>query len=229
MPAQSGNNISISQIKDGLINPGFTSPLYVSANSFTVAGDVTSWLRPGREVILTFQTSGVKRCIITSLSYDSGMSKTTINVVGDSLVNETITSVLLASSDTLPNYTAFFNSPPFILQLSNKTASIEDDIDISSYVPVGTTSVLLMIHIKDTNGKSSEIFMKGKCQSGTDIGSFLGQVAFPSTDNRWNKNMGEIPVGTDRKLHYWLVVASGGNVYVDVRLEGYRVAPMSLV
>ena len=99
MPAQSGNNLSISQIKDGLINPNFTTPLYVSANSFTVAGDVTSWLRPGRGLVITFQTSGIKRCIATSLSYDSGTNKTTINVVGDSLVNETITSVLLSLSD----------------------------------------------------------------------------------------------------------------------------------
>ncbi len=99
MPAQSGNNLSISQIRDGLINPNFTTPLYASATSFTVSGDVTSWLRPGREVILTFQTSGVKRCIITSLSYDSGTSKTTINTTGRMLVNETITSVLLSASD----------------------------------------------------------------------------------------------------------------------------------
>ena len=83
----------------GLINPDFTTPLYVSANSFTVAGDVTSWLRPGRGLVITFQTSGIKRCIITSLSYNSGTDKTTINVIGDSLVNETITSVLLSLSD----------------------------------------------------------------------------------------------------------------------------------
>jgi len=99
MPAQSGNNLSISQIRDGLINPNFTTPLYVSANSFTVAGDVTSWLRPGRGVVLTFQTAGIKRCIIVSLSYDSGTNKTTINVTGDSLTNETITEALISFSD----------------------------------------------------------------------------------------------------------------------------------
>ena len=99
MPAQSGNNLSISQIRDGLINPNFTTPLYVSANSFTVAGDVTSWLRPGRGLVISFQNSGIKRCVATSLSYDSGSNKTTINTVGDSLVNETITSVLLSLSD----------------------------------------------------------------------------------------------------------------------------------
>ena len=99
MPAQSGNNLSISQIKDGLINPNFTTPLYVSANSFTVAGDVTSWLRPGRGVVLTFQTAGIRRCIVVSLSYDSGTNKTTINVTGDSLTNETITEALLSFSD----------------------------------------------------------------------------------------------------------------------------------
>ena len=99
MPAQSGNNLSISQIRDGLINPNFTTPLYVSANSFTVAGDVTSWLRPGRGLVITFQTSGIKRCVASSLSYNSGTNKTTINVIGDSLVNETITSVLLSLSD----------------------------------------------------------------------------------------------------------------------------------
>ncbi len=99
MSIYQGGNASISQIRDGLINPNFTTPLYVSANSFTVAGDVTSWLRPGRGLVITFQTSGIKRCIATSLSYDSGTNKTTINVVGDSLVNETITSVLLSLSD----------------------------------------------------------------------------------------------------------------------------------
>jgi len=99
MPAQSGNNLSISQIRDGLINPNFTTPLYVSANSFTVAGDVTSWLRPGRGVVLTFQTAGIRRCIVVSLSYDSGTNKTTINVTGDSLTNETITEALLSFSD----------------------------------------------------------------------------------------------------------------------------------
>ena len=99
MPAQKGNNISISQIQDRLINPEFTSPTYVSKTSFTVAGDVTSWLRPGRGLVISFQTSGIKRCVATSLSYDSGTNKTTINVVGDSLVNETITSVLLSLSD----------------------------------------------------------------------------------------------------------------------------------
>ena len=85
--------------RDGLINPNFTTPLYVSATSFTVAGDVTSWLRPGRGLVITFQTSGIKRCVATSLSYNSGTNKTTINVIGDSLVNETITSVLLSLSD----------------------------------------------------------------------------------------------------------------------------------
>ncbi len=99
MPAQQGNNLSISQIRDGLINPNFTTPLYVSANSFTVAGDVTSWLRPGRGLVISFQTSGVKRGTVVSLSYDSGTNKTTINTIGDSLVNETITSVLLSLSD----------------------------------------------------------------------------------------------------------------------------------
>jgi len=83
----------------GLINPDFISPLYVSANSFTVAGDVTSWLRPGRGLVITFQTSGIKRCVATSLSYNSGTDKTTINTIGDSLVNETITGVLLSLSD----------------------------------------------------------------------------------------------------------------------------------
>ena len=102
MPAQSGNNFSISQIRDGLINPGFTSPLYVSATSFTVSGDVTSWLRPGRGVVISFATSGIKRCVATSLSFSSSTNKTTINTIGDSLVNETITSVLLSSSDLEP-------------------------------------------------------------------------------------------------------------------------------
>ena len=102
MPAQSGNDLSISQIRDGLINPGFTSPLYVSATSFTVSGDVTSWLRPGRGVVISFATSGIKRCVATSLSFSSSTNKTTINTIGDSLVNETITSVLLSSSDLEP-------------------------------------------------------------------------------------------------------------------------------
>ena len=99
MPAQQGNNLSISQIRDGLINPNFTTHLYVSETSFTVAGDVTSWLRPGRGLVITFQTSGIKRGTVVSLSYDSGTNKTTINTVGDNLVNETITSVLLSLSD----------------------------------------------------------------------------------------------------------------------------------
>jgi len=109
MPAQKGNNISISQIQDGLINPEFTSPTYVSATSFTVAGDVTSWLRPGRGLVISFQTSGIKRCVATSLSYDSGTNKTTINTVGDALVNETITSVLLSLSDgeNIINYISY--------------------------------------------------------------------------------------------------------------------------
>ncbi len=87
---------------NGLINPDFISPLYVSPLSFSVDGDVTSWLRPGRGVVISFATSGIKRCVATSLSFSSSTNKTTINTIGDSLVNETITSVLLSSSDLEP-------------------------------------------------------------------------------------------------------------------------------
>ena len=229
MPAQKGNNISISQIRDGLINPNFTTPLYVSATSFTVAGDVTSWLRPGRGLVITFQTSGIKRCIITSLSYNSGTDKTTINVIGDSLVNEMITSVLLSLSDLemVKNYTAWFNSPPTILDLKNKTANEDGDIDLSSYIPSGTTSVLLMIHIQSVNVNSlGEIYVKGKNQTGTDYSLFFGQVSLVS-NTTWNKNMGEIPVSSDRKIHYWLLVS--GTISATLKLLGYRVGTTIIV
>lgn len=231
MPAQSGNNLSISQIRDGLINPNFTTPLYVSATSFTVAGDVTSWLRPGRGLVITFQNSGIKRCVATSLSYDSGSNKTTINTVGDSLVNETITSVLLSLSDLemVRNYTAWFNSPPDILNLQNKTASEEGDIDLSSYIPLGTTSVLLMTHIQSVNVNSfGEIYVKGKNQTGTDYAPFFGQVSLVSNTN-WNKNMGEIPVSSNRKIHYWLEIAGVSTISVTLRLQGYRVGATIIV
>ncbi len=231
MPAQSGNNLSISQIKDGLINPNFTTPLYVSANSFTVAGDVTSWLRPGRGLVITFQTSGIKRCVATSLSYTSGTNTTTINTIGDSLVNETITSVLLSLSDLemVRNYTAWFNSPPKILNLQNKTASEEGDIDLSSYIPLGTTSVLLMIHIQSVNVNSfGELYVKGKNQTGTNYELFFGQVSFVSNTS-WNKNMGEIPVSSDRKIHYWLEIAEGSTISASISLEGYRVGTTIIV
>ncbi len=127
MPAQSGNNLSISQIRDGLINPNFTTPLYVSANSFTVAGDVTSWLRPGRGVVLTFQTAGIKRCIIVSLSYDSGTNKTTINVTGDSLTNETITEALISFSD--------------LEATKNYVDTHANDKGTSHYIRIGNTQI----------------------------------------------------------------------------------------
>lgn len=232
MPAQSGNNLSISQIKDGLINPNFTTPLYVSATSFTVAGDVTSWLRPGRGLVISFQTSGIKRGTVVSLSYDSGTNKTTINTIGDSLVNETITSVLLSLSDLemVRNYTAWFNSPPSILNLQNKTATEEGDIDLSSYIPSGTTSVLLMIHIRSVNVNSfGEIYVKGKNQTGTDYALFFGQVS-PVSNTNWNKNMGEIPVSSNRKIHYWLEIAGeGSTISASIYLEGYRVGTTIIV
>jgi len=223
------SKMPLIQLKDGLINPGFFSPTYVSATSFTVAGDVTSWLRPGRGLVITFQTSGIKRCIITSLSYNSGTDKTTINVIGDSLVNETITSVLLSLSDLemVKNYTAWFNSPPTILDLKNKTANEDGDIDLSSYIPSGTTSVLLMIHIQSVNVNSiGEIYIKGKNQTGTNYALFFGQVSFVS-NTTWNKNMGEIPVSSDRKIHYWLLVS--GTVSATLKLLGYRVGTTIIV
>jgi len=230
MPAQSGNNLSISQIRDGLINPNFTTPLYVSANSFTVAGDVTSWLRPGREVILTFQTSGVKRCIITSLSYSSGTNKTTINTAGDSLVNETITSVLLSLSDLemVKNYTAWFSYPPIILNLDKKKANEEGDIDLSSYIPLGTTSVLLMVYIQNMNvGDLGTIYVKGKNQSGTTRWHFSGQISLNASIYA-NKNFIEVPVSSDRKIHYWLSDVIG-TVSGGIILEGYRVGTTIIV
>ncbi len=128
MPAQQGNNLSISQIRDGLINPNFTTPLYVSETSFTVAGDVTSWLRPGRGLVITFQTSGVKRGAVRNVFYDSGTNKSTINVIGDSLVNEPITSVLISLSDMEGAFSKFDPNLVLYLPLEEGTGTMTKDL-----------------------------------------------------------------------------------------------------
>jgi len=156
MPAQSGNNLSISQIKDGLINPNFTTPLYVSETSFTVAGDVTSWLRPGRGVVISFATSGIKRCVVTSLSFSSSTNKTTINTVGDSLVNETITSVLLSLSDgenSVMVQNRFRPDPNLVLYLPLEEGSGTMTKDLSGWENHGTL----------VNGPTWSTGRAGKC------------------------------------------------------------------
>jgi len=105
MAIEAEGDIKISQIRDGLINPNFTNPSYVSASSLSVDGDVTSWLRQGRGVVINFEEAGVKRGIVDTLSYDSETNKTTIIMVGDSLVEEEITSILLSLSDGEGLYT----------------------------------------------------------------------------------------------------------------------------
>ena len=166
MPAQQGNNLSISQIRDGLINPNFTTPLYVSANSFTVAGDVTSWLRPGRGLVITFQTSGIKRCIATSLSYNSGTDKTTINTVGDSLVNETITSVLLSLSDLEGSLIAqkrITQDPNLVLYLSFEEGTGTMTKDLSGWGNHGTL----------VNGPTWSTGRAGKCLSFDGVDDYV--------------------------------------------------------
>jgi len=153
MPAQQGNNLSISQIRDGLINPNFTTPLYVSANSFTVAGDVTSWLRPGRGLVITFQTSGVKRGAVRNVFYDSGTNKSTINVIGDSLVNEPITSVLISSSDMEGAFSKF--DPNLVLYLPLEEGSGTMTKDLSGWGNHGTL----------VNGPTWTTGRVGKCLS----------------------------------------------------------------
>ena len=153
MPAQSGNNLSISQIRDGLINPNFTTPLYVSANSFTVAGDVTSWLRPGRGLVITFQTSGVKRGAVRNVFYDSGTNKSTINVIGDSLVNEPITSVLISLSDMEGAFSKF--DPNLVLYLPLEEGSGTMTKDLSGWGNHGTL----------VNGPTWTTGRVGKCLS----------------------------------------------------------------
>ena len=151
MPAQSGNNLSISQIRDGLINPNFTTPLYVSANSFTVAGDVTSWLRPGRGLVITFQTSGVKRGAVRNVFYDSGTNKSTINVIGDSLVNEPITSVLISLSDMEGAFSKF--DPNLVLYFPFEEGTGTMTKDLSGWSNHGTL----------VNGPTWSTGRAGKC------------------------------------------------------------------
>jgi len=203
MPAQSGNNLSISQIKDGLINPNFTTPLYVSANSFTVAGDVTSWLRPRRGLVITFQTSGIKRCVATSLSYNSGTDKTTINTVGDSLVNETITSVLLSLSDLEGSLIAqkrITQDPNLVLYLSFEEGTGTKTKDLSGWGNHGT----LVNGPTWTNGRV------GKCLSfdGSDDRVDCGQNALPTgnspfTQEAWIKPNTMGSTGSNPNIIYW--------------------------
>jgi len=92
-------------MKDGLIDPLFEEPTYVSGVSFKVSGDVTDWLRPGRGLVINFETSGIKRGVVDTLVYDEEEDETVINIVGDELVEEEIISVLLSLSDWEGLYT----------------------------------------------------------------------------------------------------------------------------
>jgi len=188
MPAQSGNNLSISQIRDGLINPNFTTPLYVSANSFTVAGDVTSWLRPRRGLVITFQTSGVKRGAVRNVFYDSGTNKSTINVIGDSLVNEPITSVLISSSDMEGAFSEFDPNLVLYLPLEEGTGTMTKDL--SGWGNHGTL----------VNGPTWSTGRAGKCLSFDGANDYVNcgdgvslKIGEPLTIEVWTKRQPGTP------------------------------------
>lgn len=63
---------------------------YVSATSFTVAGDYSNIYTPGMKWKATMD-SVVKKGYFTSVSYSSGTGLTTVGTVGDALTNHTIT------------------------------------------------------------------------------------------------------------------------------------------
>ena len=126
------------------------------------------------------------------------------------------------------NYTVWFNTPFKFFGLNKITASKEGDIDLSSFVPLGTTSVLLMMNVANTAVNGTGMFyVKGKNQTGADRWNFFGQSSLGGSTN-FNKNWGEVPISSDRKLHYWVEVVSGA-ITVELRLEGYRVGTTIIV
>jgi len=67
------------------------SPEYASASSITIPTDLTSFFTEGRKLKITFESSGVKYFTIASSSYSS--PDTTIELTGDTVVDESITSI----------------------------------------------------------------------------------------------------------------------------------------
>jgi len=102
MPIKKAQSGSIAQIRDGWLDPegaDALNPAYVSATSFTVDTDLTDVFTSNRGCRITFQSSGVKYCSAMVSSYSAGTGKTTITTIGDALVAENITDLLVSSSD----------------------------------------------------------------------------------------------------------------------------------
>lgn len=98
-------------LMNSLTDPGWmplpvTTGNFVSANSFTMAGDLTAFFKVGTKVRLI--NIGTKFNYVVSSSYNIGTGLTTVNVIGDVFTNAAIANLMISYSNP-PDFQTIFS------------------------------------------------------------------------------------------------------------------------